>query len=164
MYIHLLCTQLNKMSKFDFSTSFGRLLGMTHYRMTRHLAQLMESAELPLTPEQFRFMAQLWHADDRIQQDLAHCLNRDRANITRITDILERKGLLSRVQDEQDRRVSKVQLTANGRVLEKPASACAMETIAVATAGIDPKALETCKQVLRQVIQNLSEARDIPKK
>lgn len=143
------------MTSFDFSQSLGRLLGMAHHRMKLRLAQHIEANALPLTPEQFRYLAQLWQQDERIQQDLAQCLRRDRANITRITDILARKGLLRRVNDAQDRRVSKIQLTEEGKALESPASSCAAATIADAVKGIDPDELETCMNVLRQIAHNL---------
>ncbi len=142
------------MSTFSFEKSYGRTLGMAHNYLFKHLSKLIKAQELCITPEQFAVMSQLWGTDGRTQAELATLTNRDRANVTRILDILEREELVQRKDDPTDRRVFKIFLTKKGKVLQQPTSKVAQQAIADATKGISKADLETCMKVLLKTIEN----------
>jgi DNA-binding MarR family transcriptional regulator len=144
-----------RMSKFEFEKSFGRTLGVAHTHLFKHLSKLMKEQSLPITPEQFGLMTHLWKQDGCSQQDLAVLTNRDRANVTRILDILEREGIVERKDDIEDRRVFKIFLTEKGRDLEVDTAAIAKQAIKDATKGVSASDLEVCMQVLKKTIENL---------
>jgi DNA-binding MarR family transcriptional regulator len=81
------------MPKFQFDQSYGRALGVAYTALYRRLAKYMREKNLPITPDQFRVLTNLWQQDGKSQQALATSSNRDRANVTRLLDILEREGL-----------------------------------------------------------------------
>ena len=99
------------MSNFQFQHSYGRILGVAHTALVRHLAKLMKAKNLPISPEQFSVLSHLWQKDGRPQNELAICTNRNRANVTRIIDILERDGIVERRDHAVDRRVFNIFLT-----------------------------------------------------
>lgn len=140
--------------EFQFSKSYGRLLGVAYTALYRRLAKHLKEKQLPITPDQFRVLTHLWQNDGCSQQELASGSNRDKANITRIIDILEREGLVKRVQHESDRRVYKVSLTQKGKDLEKDASECAKAAIEESLKGVTKEDLEACFRVLNKTIEN----------
>ena len=140
---------------FKFETSFGRILGVAHTAMFRHLSRLMKEEELPITPDQFRLLSHLWENDGLQQSELAICTNRNRANITRIIDILERKGIVERKDDPDDRRVYRIYLTDKGKSLREETAQCAMQSIDDSLQGIPEKDIEICRKVLLKITDNV---------
>ncbi|TAE83705.1 MAG: MarR family transcriptional regulator [Bacteroidetes bacterium] len=143
------------MEAFQFETSFGRALGMAHTAMFRHLAKLMKSRNLPITPEQFGVLTHLWRKDGLQQSELAVCTNRNRANVTRIIDILEREGIVMRQDDPDDRRVFKIFLTDLGKQLKKETAKCAQQSIEDALADVSEKDRATAMGVFQKIIKNV---------
>jgi DNA-binding MarR family transcriptional regulator len=141
--------------EFQFETSFGRILGMAHTAMFRHLSKLMNEQDLPITPDQFRVLSHLWQQDGRPQSELAHCTNRNRANVTRIIDILEREGIVERKDDASDRRVFRIYLTDLGKSLREETARCAEKSIRDSLAGLSPEEIETCTKVLLKIQKNV---------
>jgi DNA-binding MarR family transcriptional regulator len=143
-----------RMSRFEFEKSFGRALGTAHNHLFKHLSKLMKAEELPITPEQFGLLTHLWKQDGVSQQELAILTNRDRANITRIIDILEREEMVERRDDENDRRVFKIFLTAKGQGLEECTARIAKQAIKDATQGLTKEEIDICMKVLNKTIEN----------
>ncbi len=143
------------METFRFETSFGRILGMAHTAMFRHLARRMKEKNLPVTPDQFRVLTYLWQKDGLQQSELAICTDRNRANVTRIIDILEREGVVIRRDDPNDRRVFKIFLTDFGKQLKEETAECALRSIEDSLEGVSDKDRMTTLSVLHKIIQNV---------
>jgi len=144
------------MAKFQFDQSYGRVLGVAYTAVFRRLAKHMKDRNLPITPDQFRVLTHLWQNDGCPQQELAIGSNRDRANVTRIIDILEREGIVERKDHESDRRIFRIFLTKKGKGLEEAAAECGQLAIKDALKGISKEEVATCKAVLKKTILNLS--------
>jgi DNA-binding MarR family transcriptional regulator len=140
---------------FKFEESFGRILGVAHTSMFRHLSKLMKEENLPITPEQFSVLSHLWQRDGLQQSELALCTNRNRANVTRILDILEREGIVERRDDEIDRRVFRIYLTAKGKSLREATAKCAEQSIKDSLKGLSKEEIENCKRVLLKITGNV---------
>jgi DNA-binding MarR family transcriptional regulator len=140
---------------FKFEHSFGRILGGAHTAMFRHLSKLMREKGLPITPEQFSVLSHLWQKDGLPQSELALCTNRNRANVTRIIDILEREGIVERRDDDQDRRVFRIYLSAKGKSLRDQTAKCADQSIKDSLKGLSKAEVETCLHVLHTIKRNV---------
>lgn len=68
-----------------------------------------------LSPEQYFVLFRLMESDGRSHRDLTDPALDDRANITRLVGGLQRRGLVHKEADPDDRRVSRVFLTDAGR-------------------------------------------------
>ncbi len=141
---------------FKFETSFGRVLGSAHMAMFRYLSRLMRDEGLPITPDQFRVLTHLWGKDGLQQSELAICTNRNRANVTRIIDILEKKDIVKRMPDPDDRRVHKIYLTEKGKALREPTARCALQSIEDSLKGVSKEEVEICKKVLLKIKENVT--------
>jgi DNA-binding MarR family transcriptional regulator len=140
---------------FRFEESLGRVLGVAHTAMFRHLSKLMKERQLPITPEQFSVLSHLWQKDGLQQSELALCTDRNRANVTRILDILEREGIVERRDDANDRRIFRIYLTRKGKSLRDETAACATQTIKDSLKGVTKEDIETCKKVLLKITSNV---------
>lgn len=141
---------------FKFEDSFGRILGVAHTAMFRYLSKLMKEENLPITPEQFSVLSCLWQRDGLQQSELAFCTNRNRANVTRIIDILEREGIVERKDDANDRRVFKIYLTEKGKSLREATAKCAEQSIKDSLKGLTREEVDVCTKVLLKITKNVS--------
>ena len=141
---------------FKFEDSFGRILGVSYTALFRHLSKLMKEHHLPITPDQFRVLSHLWQKDGLQQTELAVCTNRNRANVTRIIDILEREGIVERKDDANDRRIFRIYLTEKGKSIKEETAKCAEQSIQDALAGLSKAEIDTCIKVLLKVKSNLT--------
>jgi MarR family 2-MHQ and catechol resistance regulon transcriptional repressor len=80
-------------------------------RVTRHLA------DSGLTISQFGVLEALHHIGPLCQRDIGKKILKSGGNITVVIDNLEKRGLVARVRDAEDRRFLTVQLTSDGEKL-----------------------------------------------
>lgn len=140
---------------FLFENSFGRIIGVAHTAMFRHLSALMKEYNLPITPDQFRVLNHLWQQDGLQQTELALCTNRNRANVTRIIDILEREGIVERRDDSTDRRVFRIYLTPKGKSIKEETAKCAAQSIKDSLKGVSKEEIDICTKVLLKIKKNI---------
>ena len=141
---------------FKFENSFGRILGVAHTSLFRHLSKLMKEENLPITPEQFSVLSHLWQKDGLQQTELALCTNRNRANVTRVLDILERENIVERRDDINDRRVFRIYLTDKGKSLKEATAKCAEQSINDSLKGLTEEEINTCIKVLLKIKSNVA--------
>jgi DNA-binding MarR family transcriptional regulator len=121
----------------------------------RMQARLVNSGH-DVTVEQWMILLLLWLQDGVSQQYIADFIGKDKGTISPQIDGLERRGLVTRRTAEQDRRQKLVFLTPVGRDLQDELIPIGIDNMMEAQAGIDPQALATCKQVLRDLCTNLT--------
>jgi DNA-binding MarR family transcriptional regulator len=84
-----------------------------------HIRQRLQ-AEFATTLPRFDLMAQLERRPEGLKMgELSKRLMVTGGNVTGITDLLEKEGLVARVIDERDRRAFRVRLTSSGQRLFK---------------------------------------------
>ncbi|WP_158587723.1 MarR family winged helix-turn-helix transcriptional regulator [Algoriphagus lacus] len=115
----------------------------------------MKEKNLPITPDQFRVLTHLWKQDGMQQSELAVCTARNRANVTRIIDILEREGIVIRKDDPSDRRVFRIYLTELGKSLKEATAECANQSIEDSLVGISGEERGIVMKVLNQIVKNV---------
>jgi MarR family transcriptional regulator, organic hydroperoxide resistance regulator len=121
----------------------------------RMQARLVNSGH-DVTVEQWMILLLLWLQDGVSQQYIADFIGKDKGTISPQIDGLERRELVTRRTAEQDRRQKLVFLTPVGRDLQDELIPIGIDNMMEAQAGIDPQALATCKQVLRDLCANLT--------
>ncbi len=139
----------------DYEKTLGRQTGVLNHLLSRRLNGLLAEAGTGITVDQFRLLTMLWREDGITQQQLATMLGRDRASVTRMTDILEEQGILMRIADKNDRRINLLYLTKKGRELEPAAAACARQTLVEMTQNFSPEEEVALSKLLQRAIQNL---------
>lgn len=108
-----------------------------------------------ITPEQYLVMDILWEKPSISQQNIADIIQKDKNSVTKIIDSLEKKNLVIRVVDKNDRRINKIELTDEGFALEKITTEVAINFMNDVVKNIDTKDLDTFVNVMRQIKNNL---------
>lgn len=94
----------------------GFWIYLLHTQEVTVLRHVFLSAGFDLTPEQWSVMNRLVEKDGINQNRLAERTIKDRHNINRILNQLEKKGYIERRSDDSDKRVHIVFLTESGRM------------------------------------------------
>ena len=97
----------------------------------------------------------LWDEQSLSQQRIADIIQKDKNSVTKFIDSLEKKNLVFRTVDANDRRINKIELTEEGRRLKEPTTQVAIKFMNDTIAGIDDSDLETFVRVLQQIKNNL---------
>lgn len=106
-----------------------RLVDLVAKKLTR--LQRQQISRMELTPAQYSVLRLLWQRDGLQFNELASACCCSPSTITGVVDTLEKKGLVRRVSNPQDRRSLLVRLTDRGREMQR------------ATPGLD-KIFEGC--------------------
>lgn len=140
---------------FSLDNSLGYLVNRAARALVNGLTQKFSAAGLDVTAEQWRVLLNLWERDGRTQQELSQATDKKKTSITRLINGMEKRNLVVRVPDQNDRRHNLIYLTHKGRDLQEELLALAWQNMKKAQAGIASEDLDTCKEVLRNVIANL---------
>lgn len=110
-----------------------------------------------LTAAEQPFLRALQRHEGVTQEELTTLVQVDKAATARAVKSLESKGLLSRVQDEQDRRQNRIYLTDAARELKDAVRSELRRFNDLLTAGIDSESLEMTYAVLLKMQENLND-------
>jgi DNA-binding MarR family transcriptional regulator len=143
---------------YQLQDSLGYLVHRVSLAMAGRLNRNFAAAGFDVTAEQWKVLVRLWDAEGATHGELSERIGKNKASVTRLVDGLERRGLVKRAAGRTDRRCKRVLLTAAGRSLREGLMAEVHRTLAEASTGIRPEHLAACKDVLRHVLDNLSES------
>jgi MarR family transcriptional regulator for hemolysin len=109
---------------------------------------------LGVTRAQWKVLFKLTRKPGLRQVELADMLDLEPITLCRIVDRLEEARLVERVRDPDDRRAWRLHVTVQARPLVEKLQEVGSELVEHAFAGIDPKDIETTRQVLARVREN----------
>lgn len=110
-----------------------------------------------ITREQLSILLILSLTDGLYQTQIANILGKDRPNITRMIDILESNGYITREKDENNRRILKVFLTDKGKEKVEFVKPLKERMSAAQYKGMSDEEILTLVRLLRQVRKNIEE-------
>ncbi|MDR7317520.1 MarR family transcriptional regulator [Brevibacillus nitrificans] len=132
----------------------GFLINNTGRSMTRFLTSAF--SHLDVTTEQWSVLKSLEEEDRLTIKELSSRVGKDQANVTRISDLLERKGYLVRQPNPEDKRSSLVCLTEAGREITKQLIPIDEHVHEVALRGISEEEIAFLKQLLSKIRENVN--------
>jgi DNA-binding MarR family transcriptional regulator len=127
----------------------------------RKLSQLLSLQFQPfgLTSEQWSVLHSLCEEEGVTQRMLSIRTEKDPTNVTRILDQLERKGLVRREPNREDRRSFLLTATEQGRKLAAELEPIERQLVEALLEGIEPEQLEAFRAVMAQVNRNAERIR-----
>lgn len=96
-------------------TAPGFLMINTAWRIKDELRKAFAAEGHDVTLDQFAVLIRLWQEDGLSQTELCEKTCKTKSNMTRILDSMEKKGLISRRVNREDRRSFSIYLTQKGR-------------------------------------------------
>jgi DNA-binding MarR family transcriptional regulator len=132
--------------------SLGFVLNNAGRRVGQLLSIRFES--YGITREQWIVLNRLAERDAISQKDLAKRVEKDQTNVTRIVDQLERKRLVERRPNVEDRRSFLVCITDEGRTVNDKLIPIEAEVIMNVLENISEEKIAEFREVLRQITEN----------
>jgi DNA-binding MarR family transcriptional regulator len=144
------------MDKFDsvIDSSIGYLVGRTSRALIKRLTKKFSDAGFDVSYEQWSILIHLYRRDGQTQQELSNIAVKDKAAITRLLNVLEKKNIVLRIPDRTDKRSKLVYLTNKAKEFQKDLVALVEEMLEEAEQGIDLEEMDQCRSTLNKIFLN----------
>jgi DNA-binding MarR family transcriptional regulator len=140
---------------FEHKESLGYLITMAGNAFANRLSRKFRENNHDITYEMWLVLNSLWQKDGQTQNELALDCYRDKSGITRLTDNLEERNLVVRIQDKTDRRINMIYLTKAGKTIQSKLIACAEAVLEEALNEISEAEGEIAGKVMKQFFMSL---------
>jgi len=135
------------------------LIGCMTSHVRSHVSRICKDAGYNLTPEEADTLMIIRHCNGLPQSQLASILGKDKAAVTRLMNTLVKSGLVGRIQDQQDRRIIRAQITEEGKQAFVQVWPELMKLSNQALDGISSEELISMRQTLVAINANLEALR-----
>jgi len=144
------------MDDFDrvIDSSIGYLVGRTSRAIMKRLSKKFQDAGLDISYEQWSILVHLYRQEGQTQQALARTAVKDKAAITRLLNVLEKKNIVLRVPDRNDKRSKRIYLTHKAKEFRRDLIGFVEEMLDEAEAGIPDEEMSRCRQTLNKIFAN----------
>ena len=142
---------------FNLAGSLGYLTISTNGLRSAFFRKRLSEEGLDLTAEQWGVLCQLWNQGQVTQDELGTRLCVEKSSLSRVLDVMERKGLVCRERDPADARRKILVATERTEKLKDPCKNVADQAISEMLRDCDHSEVATCLKVLRQVQKTLKE-------
>ena len=153
---------MTKEASLKFHMSMGMLINSAHRAMTKRFVQNAMKSGLDISLDQWMVLGPIWQLESASQKELGEITLKDKTSITRLVDVLEKKNLVVRVEDQIDHRIKRVILTNAGKQLFFDVLPIMEKTREEVRKNISDQDIETFKRVLSSIIVNLEDEKDKP--
>lgn len=137
----------------DDSISF--LVNKTAQKFKLELNRKLKQHGLEISSDQWTVLMHLSESDGPTQTDLAGKLYKDRSNLTRILDLLEKAELVERKRSTSDRREFNVFITQKGKDMIPLLKKTGEEVFSKALIGANENEIVIVKTFLNKLFNNL---------
>jgi DNA-binding MarR family transcriptional regulator len=135
--------------------SLGYLIYRTALALKAALQRSFRENGYEITGEQWAIIRHLWEEDGLSQSEIAEKTYKDKPNITRMLDALEKKRLIFRQPDPRDRRKYCIYLTKEGKQLHERLSPLTQNLRERFTQNLPQDEIEFLRDALNKIYQNI---------
>jgi MarR family transcriptional regulator, organic hydroperoxide resistance regulator len=139
------------MKKFVIDDSLGYIISITNAAMRGKFNRTISAKGLNVTSEQWGVLNIIKSFPGLTQKELAAKLYKDKTNLTRMIDVLERDGCLERKEDKKDRRIFRIFITGSGEELINKIIPIAESVNRESSIGLNNEELSQLKSLLKKV-------------
>ena len=143
------------MTQLQNDEIFNILVGKISAAINRTFLRAFVTESIDITTEQWSVLACLWEKDKVTQQALCSLTAKDKPSMTRLIDKLEKRNLVTRVSDNNDRRINLIHLTDAGLALQQRATQIVHQVANKTLNNITDEELDTSRTVLKKIMANL---------
>ena len=106
-------------SVFPLDDFLGHIIHCTDMKAAVGLLRTFQDKGYNITPGHYIILTILWEQEGIHQSALADSTLKDRHNITRMLNLLEKNGYIKREIDPSDKRIFRIYLTETGKALKQ---------------------------------------------
>ena len=147
---------MSKEASLKFHMNLGMLIRSAHNSMTERFVRNVMNSGLNISMDQWMILGPIWQLQSPSQKELGEICLKDKPNISRIIDSLEKKSLVVRVSDQIDHRIKRVVLTKAGKQLFYDVLPIMEKTREEVRGSIPEEEIEVFRKVLSKIIENLN--------
>ncbi|OFY44402.1 MAG: hypothetical protein A2X18_02020 [Bacteroidetes bacterium GWF2_40_14] len=137
----------------DESITF--LINKTAQKFKLELSRKLKQSGLDISSDQWSVLIYLSEHDGPTQTDLAQKLHKDRSNLTRILDLMEKNLHIERFRNTTDRREYNVYITDRGKMLIPILKKTGNAVMKQALKGTDANEMKMAQSFLNKLFSNL---------
>lgn len=141
--------------EIDLESSIGYVINRTAIKMKTYLFKCFKDKGFDITPEQLSVLIGLRRKNGQYQKELGDKILKDKPNMTRLLDILEKMKFITRKPDKNDRRKFKIFLTEEGNKTVEKLLPIITETKNNFTANITEEEISLLINVLSKISNNI---------
>lgn len=161
MLAQAIVAKANKMNDhIQDTTTLENATAYKIHRMARllrvHLNQTFQQLGLEISLEQWFILFRLHERPKRSQSELADKDLNDHPNITRMIDSLEKRKLVMREADPEDRRRHLISLTKSGQQLMQEVLPAVVEVRQLVFAGISQQEVDVMLSTMEKIEKNIT--------
>ncbi|MGM9775008.1 MAG: MarR family winged helix-turn-helix transcriptional regulator [Candidatus Egerieousia sp.] len=134
----------------------GVFLNLVHNKFKQYVTEIFEEQGFNITPEQFIVMDTLWDEGTLTQQQIANIVMKDKNSIVKLVDGLERRDLVRRVSNPNDRRQNLIEVTEYAKKIRDRITQLAMDAVDRIINGIPKEQMKTFIIVLSKMADNMN--------
>ncbi len=140
--------------RYNIEKFIGFIIYRTSLAMKATLQRTLKERGLDITPEQYGILILLREEEGLSQKEIGDVLFKDKPNISRMLDALERKRLILR--QSTDRRSFAIFLTGEGRSLAETILPIKQQLEENALKGVLAREIESLETILNKIYRNVS--------
>jgi DNA-binding MarR family transcriptional regulator len=133
----------------------GFLITQIHHLGRRVFTELLKKHGMEIGPGQGRILFALWQQDNVPMKDLTRRTLLRKSTLSELLDNLEAAGFVKRVQSEEDRRKSLIQLTEKTRKLQSTYFKLSADMTDIFYNGFTREEIDTFESYLNRILNNL---------
>jgi MarR family transcriptional regulator, organic hydroperoxide resistance regulator len=133
----------------------GFLITKTALKLKNRFNNYMKENGFNITADQFEILNILWDKEGITQTEIANFVSKDKTNITRILDVMEKNNLLQRENDKNDRRIYRIFLTKFGKMQKSKLRKVLIEGNQIISKGLSEQDLKNFQIIIDIVNKNL---------
>ena len=147
---------MRKKGAFNLAGSLGFLVGRANAAMRAGFNRAIAGAGIAATTEQWGVLNIVRASPGIIQSVLAERSMKDRTNVTRMLDLLEKNGHIERRADADDRRSYRIYITSSGEALLERLAPIADAVNMKAAKGLTAGERRLLGELLEKIHRNMS--------
>jgi DNA-binding MarR family transcriptional regulator len=140
---------------YHIKDSLGFIIYRTALALKSALQRSFKGRGYQITTEQWGIIRHLWEEEGLSQREIGEKAGKDRPNITRMLDSLEKKRIIFRQPDPRDRRKYCIYLTKEGRQLHERLFPLVQNQRERVTQNLSPEEVDFLKNTLTKICQNI---------
>jgi len=141
--------------QFTLEKSMGYIINKTAMKLKSELLKNFRSKGFNITTEQWAVLMCLKERDKKTQSEIAEKLIKDKTNLSRILDGMEKREWIVRHTHEKDRRSYRILITKKGKALVEKLIPIVRETNKISTAGLTTKDIRKLERIMTAIYNNL---------
>lgn len=136
-------------------------LNIAHNGVKQRMSEAFRKGGFRLSPEQFLVMDTLWDEGVLSQQQIADITMRDKNSIVKLIDGLEKKKLVRRVPNPNDRRQNLIEVTERSKAIRDKVNALALQSVSEIVDDIPAQNLKIFVKTLSDMEKNIDPSSDL---